>query len=386
MDSSSIVDKELLQYWLECASQSLTIDPDNNPFSFPIIGHFDQSPSLLQAVKCISVGHSTYFKNTTRSKFLTRQGQALSCLQQELQTCQSIPTSSLLTMYILGMAAACIHRDDMLEFGQAHLLGARVVLADILTRPDATEQPFHRFLIGLYVYWEMACSFLWDPGEQADLLLGPLGAAVQAIKQDHHPLAGCSLEIIYWLMTLGRHCRRVISSGARDSILEASLERKLLHCNKEGDSQSSLSLLGESFRLMGLILLYRVCGVQPLTRSVAARELDMDTVDDEAATELAIRRCAMQTVGCLDGTTTNCHYLNVHPLPLLTAGAELTSDDVEDRENVVKRFMAIYSMNRMPVHLQTIQLLRTVWEAHDRGSKLSWIEIMLHKKWRLMVG
>ena len=381
-----MIDKELLRYWLECDSQSLTIDPDNNPFSFPIIRHFHQSPSLLLAVNCLSVGHSTYFHDTTRSKFLARQGAALSCLQEELQTCQSIPTSSLLTMYILGMAAACIHRDNMLEFGQAHLLGARIVLTKLLARPDATEQPFHRFLIGLHVYWEMACSFLLDPDEQTDLLLEPLGIAVQAIKNDNHPLVGCSLEIVYWLITLGRHCRRVISTGVRDSVLEASLERKLLHCNHEGDSQSSLGLLGESFRLMGIILLYRVCGPQPLTRSVAAQELDMDSIDDEAATELAIRRCAMQTVGCLAGTMKICHYLNVHPIPLLTAAAELTADDVEERENVIKKFMAIYSMNRMSTHLQTIQLLRTIWEAHDRGSKLSWIEIMLRKNWRLMVG
>lgn len=112
----------------------------------------------------------------------------------------------------------------------------------------------------------------------------------------------------------------------------------------------------------------------------------MDAVDDEPATELAIRRCAMQTVGCLDSTTAKCHYLNVHSLPLLTAGAELTADDVEGRENVIKRFTAIYSMNRMPVHLQTIEPLRVIWEAHDRGSKMSWIEVMLQKRWRLMMG
>jgi hypothetical protein len=112
----------------------------------------------------------------------------------------------------------------------------------------------------------------------------------------------------------------------------------------------------------------------------------MKTVDDEPATELAIRRCAMQTLSCLDEIAANCHYLNVLSLPLLAAGVELTADDSDERENVVKRFMAIYSMNRMPVHLLTVQLLRAVWEAHVRGSKYCWIEVILRKKWRLMVG
>ena len=257
-----MADKQLLQYWLECASQSLTIDPDNNPFSFPIITHFDRSPSSLSAVKCISVGYATYFDDATRSKFLARQGEALGCLQQELQACPSTSSSRLLTMYILGVAAACIHRDNMLEFGQAHLSAARVVLADILAKPDATQQSFNRFLIGLYVYWEMACSFLWDPGQQGDLLFGPLHVAVQAIKRDHHPLVGCSLEVVYCLMRLGRHCRRVIGTGVGDHLLEASLEQTLLRRDQAHNSESSLSSLGESFRLVGLILLYRVCGVQ----------------------------------------------------------------------------------------------------------------------------
>jgi hypothetical protein len=390
MDESSAADKQLLQYWLRCASQSQTIDPDNNPSSFPIITHFDRSPSLVPTVKCISVGFATYFADSTRSNFLVRQGEALGCLQRELQTCPgSIPPSSLLTMYILALAAACIDREDVLDFGQAHLLAARVVLADILASPDAVEQPFNRFLIGLYVYWEMVCSFLWDPGEQGELLVRLLEAAVQAIKHDRSPVVGYSLDVCYCVMTLGRHCRLVISSGTRDPILEASLENKLLNRDRqgEGDSQkSSLSSLGEAFRLMGLILLYRVCGIQALTHSVAAQELDMETVDDEPATELAIRRCAMQTLSCLDETAAHCHYLNVLSLPLLTAGAELTADDADEHENVVKRFMAIYSMNRMPVHLLTVQLLREVWEAHDRGSKECWIEVMLRKKWRLMVG
>lgn len=51
------VKPRLLQYWLEKVSQVSVIDPENNPFSFPLLEHIAQSPALLHAIQSVSASH-----------------------------------------------------------------------------------------------------------------------------------------------------------------------------------------------------------------------------------------------------------------------------------------------------------------------------------------
>lgn len=79
-------------------------------------------------------------------------------------------------------------------------------------------------------------------------------------------------------------------------------------------------------------------------------------------------------------------YHNILALPLLSAGAELSAENDHLRNEVRKRFRALYSLNRIPNNLVAIELLEELWILRDNGSKISWLALMLQKNWKLVFG
>ena len=48
--------KKLLQYWLEKTNRIMTVCPENNPLSYPLLEHLVSTPSLLHVVQSVSAG------------------------------------------------------------------------------------------------------------------------------------------------------------------------------------------------------------------------------------------------------------------------------------------------------------------------------------------
>ncbi|KAH7393784.1 fungal-specific transcription factor domain-containing protein [Phaeosphaeria sp. MPI-PUGE-AT-0046c] len=375
------VKKRQLQYWLEKASQILVIDTENNPFSYPILKYLNDSPALVHAIQSVSMGHETFFDGANQSEILQQRGMALISLREELKHIDTgIYLPAFFTAYILMVSTSSLDV-DMLHYGEEHFAGARAVLYCMLQTPHSTDMETLHLLLGYYIYCDMTISFLSEPKEQIESNNELVHTAVRETRHLNHPLVGFSMEIMYLMGTLGRHCRRVLDSGQRDHALEATMEQQMLdwECTLGVRELDSLS---NAFRNTGLILLYRICGPSPRTF-----EHEGETSDsDNPALDTVIRDLALQVILYLDTIPLSSCFVNIFPLPLLTAGSELTAEDAEQRAHVIERFRAVYSFNRIPANMAAIELLKEVWAQRDRGAKLSWIRVMLLLEWRLIVS
>jgi hypothetical protein len=227
----------------------------------------------------------------------------------------------------------------------------------------------------------MTISFLLEPKEQVENSNELVYAAIKETRHLNHPLVGASLEIMYLMGILGRHCRRVLETSQRDTVLEATIEEHMLNW-QWSVSVDELDSLSNAFRKAGLILLYRICGPGPRT----FEHEEQIHESDDLALDVLIRKLALQVIHHLDTISSSSCFVNIFPLPLLTAGSELAAEDCDQRTHVVERFKAVYSFNRIPANLAAIQLLKTVWAQRDGGEKHSWIKVMLLMEWRLAVS
>jgi hypothetical protein len=61
-DITSPSQVRLLRHWCEKASQIMVLDPESNPFSFPILEYLHISPVLMPTILSISAAHEQFFK------------------------------------------------------------------------------------------------------------------------------------------------------------------------------------------------------------------------------------------------------------------------------------------------------------------------------------
>jgi hypothetical protein len=376
----SNVDKESLQYWLEKACHILVTDTENNPWSYPILRYVDQSPALAYAIQSISIGHKTFFDKKSRSALLEQRALALASLRQELDDRErQSHLPAFLTAYLLMVSTAGLDM-DMADYGQKHFVGARTLLCSILLTPNALDVGTLHLLLGYYVYCDMCISFLVDPEDGVFSNNEQIHSAIGQTRHLQHPLVGFSLEIIYLMGTIGRYCRRVLDTGEQDAIFESTIEEQILDwvCST---SNPMLDALSSAFRDTALILLYRICGPQPRTF-----QYEEDIPDcDSAHLEAVIRKLALQAINTMGSIPPSSCFSNILPLPLITAGSELGSENGGERSYVLERFGALYSFNRIPINLMAIELLNRVWCQRDQnGPVSSWISVMLHNDWKIM--
>jgi hypothetical protein len=373
------IDKKSLEYWLEKASYILVTDTENNPWSYPILRYLDQSPALAHAIQSLSIGHRTFFDETSRFAMLEQRELALTSLRHELADQDSqIYLPAFLTAYLLMVSTAGLDM-NMADYGQKHFAGARALLCSLLLAPNALDDESLHLLLGYYVYCDMSISFLMDPEERIPSNNEQIHSAIGQTRHMQHPLVGFSMEIIYLMGTIGKHCRRVLDTGEKDAIFEATIEEQILDwvCstgNSMLDSQSHV------FRDTALILLYRICGCQPRTFQHGDGIHDSDA----AHLETVIRKLALQVIQTMDSIPPSSCYSNILPLPLVTAGSELGSESSRERSYVLDRLRALYSFNRIPINLMAIELLNTVWRQRDQGGpSSSWISVMLSNNWKI---
>ncbi|KAH8430695.1 uncharacterized protein LDX57_008357 [Aspergillus melleus] len=373
-----VVHRRLLQYWLERVSQTLVIDPENNPYSFPILEYIAKSPALVHIIQSVSARHEVYYSPKATVTALEERGKALVSFQAELERPQAEPRASLLTAMLLALSHGADH-DDMADYGNEHIFAAGI-LARRLVREisqDAENDYLARLCFGMYLYMDMCTAFLIDPSQQPQLPNSlDIPIAVHKMGRWHHPMYGSCTELLYILANVGRYCRRALDSETHDRQQEGILEHQL-----QGWALSAinrpLGLLYESLRSHGLILLYRISGDHGQFRNPALADLAMEDL---------IHRDAIRATNQLLEIPESSNYLNFQTLPMVTAASELRINDGRLRDKVRQRLKAIYSLNRLPAVLRAIDLLVEVWIARSYGHSPSWLRSMLEKGWRLQLG
>lgn len=407
------VDRRLLQCWLEKTCQIMVLDPDINPMSFPIVEHLATSPSLVHALQSITAAHENFFASANLITCLQERNLSLRLLQEEVRSSQtkSLP-AVFLSVFLLGVSSSWIEGNTA-SFGVEHLLGGRALIDLIIQKRDRIPEATFNFTVGCYIFWDMATSFLVEPGLLPLVHSVEFSNVVKNMRDTFHPIAGYSIEIFYILGTVGRYCRNVLAGEVRDLHFESALEEQMLEWQHSRENYQ-LSLSCDAFRTHGLIMLYRICGCQIHVPLYEENIIDEDDIewDEEGIedyeqnvnhklveettkrnncemkdtildTERIIRAYAVKTVDALSQIPLTSPQLNLQPIPLLTAGSELTSQDTRQRAEVIARFRALSSLNRVPANVYAVQLLHELWEMRDSGIMISWLELELRKGWRL---
>ncbi|KAH8688661.1 fungal-specific transcription factor domain-containing protein [Talaromyces proteolyticus] len=358
----------LLQYWLENASHMMTLDLDNNPMSFPIVGQLLESESLVHVLQSVSAAYEVFYDPPSIHESLVERSKALQTLGQELRAQTTIRPQTFLAVYMLGVSSPWIDYSPS-AFGQEHLLAARSILDELLRQQDFVDHPYRSFIIAAFIWWDMSCSLLVSPDEQKPLDTPEIDAAVTSLQGRFCAILSHAIELVYELGRLGRYCRMVCDLQIRDLALEDAFESRLLAWEHSSQVEP-LRTLNETFRLHGLVMLYRLC----------------NRTSPVAETEDYIRECILSMLQNISQIRTHSPVFKFIHIPLLNAAAELTAEDESLRKQVLDWCAVLYSTNRSPINTWTVELLQSHWGLKDAGDRSSWLHLMLQKGWRLNLG
>ncbi|KAJ5604118.1 hypothetical protein N7537_007074 [Penicillium hordei] len=355
-----IVNRRLLQYWLERVSQIIVLEPNNNPYSFPILEYITKSCALVRIIQSVSARHEQYSSAQASVIALEERGKALESFRGEMDRLETTPQASLLTAMLLGLSHGA--NDDMADFGKQHLFAARILIGKLLQHTSNLLEydSLSRLCCGMYIYWDMCTSFLVDPDEEQEFNSLDLSIAVRRMGRWHHPMYGYCTELLFILADVGRYSRQVLHSPPNPT-REASLEQQLLNCDA-CSANSSLERLYGAFRKHGLIFLYRTSGSNGLFTNTDLEEFSLEAL---------IHHYAVETVHLLLEIPMASNHLNFQSLPLLTAGSELKSTDSGLRGHVLQRLRAMYSLNRLPANLHVARLLENCGAYRTTAIRLS---------------
>ncbi|CAG9993024.1 unnamed protein product [Clonostachys byssicola] len=360
----------LLQWWFDTACHIMVIDPQVNPLSYPMMEHITASESLLHAIQSISAAHRRFFDRDSRVDCLKERDQALQLVQAELGSKKVSLLASFFTIFILGISSPWID-ESVQDYGLEHFLGARATLDIILSDPANWTDPTVRVITGYYLFWDMAIALLGEPLDLPALDTDDMSAIVESMQDYCHPIAGRSAKIFYLLGLVGRYVRRVMSDGKRDLFFEMNTEDALLVWEPT-EVNTHVRSLCNSFRSQALILLYQVRSFSPLP-----------LLEHQDHIEGQIHSHALSAVSQLLDTPVTQHCFNIQAIPLTVAASGLKSADSDLRQQVVTRLKAIYSTSRVRTILLATSLLEELWELHDAGVHITYVELMLSKNWKL---
>ncbi|RKK20151.1 hypothetical protein BFJ68_g1360 [Fusarium oxysporum] len=384
----SLPNKRLVQHWVEQASQMLCVDRNNNPLSLPLLPYLASSPSLLHAIQSISAGHEVFFSSKALAVCLQERGHAIRFLREDLQNSGTISPLSVLTVFLLGVSSSWIEPQPA-SWGKEHLDGARALMKFILIDKKARQDSITQLLSGWYLWWDMTCAFLDDTGDSTDQCILQ---NILSLEQDHrsfHPIVGFSFELYAIVADIGRYCKRVYEHGLVDSTFDdKEVEQRLLAWSSNR-GEKHIQNLSNAYRNHGLLMLYQTrCPTRlqfedpvPLSPSIADGEPNSDKRQKESpSNNLSL---ALEAIENLLEIPLTEPCANFQSLPLLSAAAELASQDDAWRSKVISQFNMLYSMNRVPVQIWSIQLLQEIWFLKDSGVSVSWLELSLAKGWKL---
>lgn len=90
------------------------LDPDDNPYSFPILGYITKSCTLIHIIQSISACYEQYFSAQASVIALEERGKALVSFRKEIDGLKTAPQASLLTAMLLTLSHGV--DDDMADF------------------------------------------------------------------------------------------------------------------------------------------------------------------------------------------------------------------------------------------------------------------------------
>lgn len=363
---------ELLDYWFGHVCRILcNFPPDTrNPFSFCLLETLADSQAATHTLQSLSSAFRTFFEVPFERQCLEERGKALKSLRLELLDKRNLNERTLLTIVILG-SSACWFTEDATDFGLEHLHAANAVLEQLLVGYKDGADRSHLFYTatGMYMYWDMACSFL-APLQQLPVrnkLLYSVAKRMDSFRPPH-PVLGVSTELFLVLGSIGRSIRRFRDTGTANASLEAELLSRLqsweaptVILNPDLEQAVSMALC---LRELGFIML--------LTLSNSA---------DRAQTMATHVKTLLDVLKHIPVTSP---YFGFQALVLTMASGACT--DSADRAIIVKHFVQLYGHNRLRVNYQALEMVRETWELTDRGEKVGLLDVMDRKGWTLMLG
>lgn len=382
---TGVLENDLLRHWFDHACLTMSIlPPPLNPLSYGMAPYLRQSKALRHTIQCVSQAHRQFFSVTQLAEFLNERDCALVSLQNEIdRALQRSPSSQvsllrtiLLSSLLLGISSAWLIDDD---YGYQYLVGTRKVVSLLLDQDNSSDD-FYRYLLGLYVYWELCSSYI----EPCDMI--PVSTdLVSKVVGEHlasyvHPVTGVATSICPVLIEVGQYYRRVIELSV-DSVnpaYENFLEFKLEHWSADNTSFSppvrsparaecllaTLQLLADSQRAMGMIMLYQA-------RSVA---------QGVHPTSFPPLRKAVETImAMLRLIPPGDPLLNSEAPLLVIAGSELLEADTEYRALVERHAMEVAKFTRVRAYMSGIQLVKDIWALRSTGMRTTWLELMLQR-------
>ncbi|CAH0058184.1 unnamed protein product [Clonostachys solani] len=401
-----------MRYSMERASHLMVNGPEENHLPFPILEYVRRWLSVKHTPHSFGASHRNYPDPASPTGFSVN---GLSGSNQEL-------FPQFVSVMLVGLSTAWTSPPTV-EFDLQHLQDARE-LVDIMlseSKSQDTRPPYFNFIIGAYVYYDMATSFLVPVTQQLPLNTSEMYAAVLDVGQEYHPIAGYTTDIFYLLGTVGRYCRSVVETGVRDEALEAVLEEELENWEPNLENPE-LGLMSNAFRMHGLINLAAICyrrqdvntpqehfelsvmmdtemqeqieewqnpRTPPAGDDVTdqGRDLEHDSeTESDDFLEAMVRMRALSVVRDLASIPTDNACINLQAIPLFTAGSELTRSDQKERQIVIQRFRELYSMNHLRTNLSVLEILPEMWARKDRGENISWLDVMVEKGWSMMLG
>ncbi|KAJ3550038.1 hypothetical protein NM208_g200 [Fusarium decemcellulare] len=380
-------ERHLLRYWLEKTSRILVACDDENPFAYPIVEHLYTSQSMLHIIKSISSAHQHFFHPDQIRDSLEERVMAIASLREELGSGSQHLHTLFFSIYLLGISSSYLD-SQLQDFGQEHLEAARTIINIILAEEASRKHPLTRLLVGTFVYWDMSCAFLID---STDSLMYDFEGRIHSFITEEmsgfsHPITGPCTELFFVLSTLGRYIRHVMAYMIRDHDLETVIEAQLLDWKfPEGVSLTMWSQTAEAFRKHGLIMFYRFCRPDDLYEP---SETLFNTSEPSSARyiDLLARQYAIDIMASLSTIPITSTLLALQPIPLLTAGAELTVEDSHLQIEIRTRLLALYSCSRIPANLTTAGLLDKIWQLQRQGHRVGWLELLVQDNMKLRIG
>lgn len=378
-------DKYLLRYWLEKASRILVPSEDENPFAYPIVEHLSTNQSMLHTIRSISSAHQYFFEPGQVHHSLEERIKAITALRVELSTSSQQLHALFLSVYLLGVSSSYLDH-QLQDFGQEHLEAARIIVNLILSVEASHRHPLTRLIVGTFVYWDMSCAFLSSPANSpvADLDSDIYSFITEEMVGFSHPITGPCTELFFVLSILGRYIRHIMTYENRNHTFELILEAKLSSWRLSGsDSQVMWSQTGEAFRKHGLIMLYRFCFPE---RVDGCWKTGVNGECYPHGANQLTRQYAIDIMESLSTIPVTSTHLALQPIPLLTAGAELTVEDGYFQSQCKLRLLCLYSCSRIPTNLAAARLLDRIWQLRARRENTTWLEHLIKSEMKLRIG
>ncbi|VUC34753.1 unnamed protein product [Clonostachys rosea] len=341
--------------WLEKTSQTIGPNAEDGPLSYSIFQYIDQAPALIHAIQSFTAGYEHFFEVGKIRLSLEERSMAMTLLCQQIKMGKTLLSLQFLTCWLLGISSTFID-EDVFDIGREHLLAARTMVDWLVAESPSLSTDLDRYVVGVYVYWDLTCSMLVDPSEQLPFINTTVFIQnyISQIDIESHPIIGGHIKLFLLLANLGRHCRTVMDTGCNCPDIEKSFQHSLENW-VISDADIMWQRTVDSFVKHGLIMLYRLCGVPGNGSDPSADETEAEKDEARRAT---IDRLAVGAVKSLLSVPISSSFICLQPIPLLTAGSELSKDELDLRRQVVTRFEALFSYNRLPGNMRALELLQ----------------------------